>query len=136
VTLPVVLLGAAALARPGPPILRVVLVPAAAALTLAAVLAFAGNLQFERARNALAAGNSAQAAAAARRALRFAPYSADAWALIGDATHDPAAYRRALARDPNDWSLWARLSLVERGEPRRHAVREAARLNPLGPNGP
>ncbi len=136
VTLPVVLLGAAALARPGPPMTRTALVPAAAAITLAAVLAFAGTLQVERARNALAVGDGMDAAAAARRALRFAPYSPDAWRLIGDATQDPAAYRRAIARDPNDWSLWASLALVERGESRRHALREAARLDPLGPTGP
>jgi|tagenome__1003787_1003787.scaffolds.fasta_scaffold20983872_1 hypothetical protein len=136
VTLPVVLLGAAALARPGPPLTRAALVPAAAGITLAAVLAFAGNLELERARTALAAGNGTAAAADARRALRFAPYSAAAWSVIGDATRDPAAYRRAIARDPTDWSLWASLALLERGEPRRHALREAARLNPLGPTGP
>ena len=137
VTLPVVLLGAAALARPGPPLPRAVLVPAAAVTLLAAVLALAGNLQLERARDALAAGDAERAAADAHRALRFAPYSAQAWGVIGDATRDPVAYRRALARDPNDWSLWERLSLVERGESRRRAEREAARLNPLGPtNGP
>jgi hypothetical protein len=136
VTLPFVLVGAAALARPGPPLTRIAVVPAAAAITLAAVLAFAGNLQLERARTALAAGARADAAADARRALRFAPYSADAWSVIGDATQEPAAYRRAIARDPNDWSLWARLALVERGESRRRALREAARLNPLGPTGP
>jgi O-Antigen ligase len=125
VTLPVVLLGAAALARPGPRLSRTVLVPVAAVTLLAAVLALAGNLQLERARNALAAGDDARAAADARRALRFAPYSAQAWGVIGGATHDAAAYRRALARDSNDWTLWARLSLVER--------RGRSRLNPLGP---
>ena len=51
--------------------------------------------------------------------------------MIGDAESSPAAYRRALALDPNDWSLWLRLANVSKGEPRRLALREAARLNPL-----
>ena len=66
-----------------------------------------------------------EAHSASRRSLRLRG------AVIGDAESSPAAYRRALALDPNDWSLWARLASVSKGEPRRLALREAARLNPL-----
>jgi Flp pilus assembly protein TadD len=100
-------------------------VPALATLVLASILALAGNAAIE-------AGNATQA-------VRFAPYSAQAWQLLGDtrrANGDlsgaAAAYRRATRLDPNDWRAWVSLAGVERGEPRRSALAEAARLNPLG----
>ena len=43
-----------------------------------------------------------------------------------------APYRPATDLDPNDWTAWSSLAAVERGEPRRSALAEAARLNPLG----
>jgi hypothetical protein len=128
VTAPVVALAAAAAVhadrREGLVRARVV-VPALAALTVASVLALAGNAAIE-------AGNGAQA-------TRLAPYSAQAWKLLGDVRRTNgdrpgavAAYRHATRLDPNDWSTWAALASVERGEPRRSASAEAARLNPLG----
>jgi hypothetical protein len=127
VTAPVILVGAAAAvhadAREGFVRARVV-VPALAAVTLASILALAGNAAIE-------AGNAPQA-------VRFAPYSTEAWMLVGDtrrASGDvsgaAAAYRHAARLDPNDWSVWVALASVERGEPRRSALAEAARLNPL-----
>jgi hypothetical protein len=106
-------------------------VSALAALTAAALLAYAGTARLTAAQDALRAGDPARAAADARSALRFAPFSADAWRAIGDAESSAAAYRRALALDENDWSLWLRLAAVTRGEPHRLALREAMRLNPL-----
>jgi hypothetical protein len=107
-----------------------------ACLTAASVLAWAGASKLAEARDALRSGEASRAVAAAHDALRFAPYSADAWAVIGDAERSADAYHRALALDPSDWSLWLRLARVTSGEPRRLALREAARLNPLGvPNG-
>jgi hypothetical protein len=128
VTAPVILLGAAAAVhadvRGGFARARVV-VPALAALTLASILALAGNAAIE-------ARNAAQA-------VRFAPYSTQAWMLVGDTRRGSgdvsgaaAAYRHAARLDPNDWSVWVALASVERGEPRRSALTEAARLNPLG----
>ncbi|MCW2977640.1 MAG: hypothetical protein JWM06_2921 [Actinomycetia bacterium] len=100
-------------------------VPVLAALTAAGVLALAGNA-------ALSQGN-------AQRALQFAPYSAQAWKLLGEsrrANGDIAgavrAYRRAVELDPNDWSAWRSLAGLLKGEPRRSALAEAARLNPFG----
>jgi hypothetical protein len=128
VTAPVIALGAAAAvhvdARSGLVRARAA-VPLLVALTFAAVLALAGNAAIE-------AGNGA-------RAVQLAPYSGEAWKLLGDtrrASGDrpgaAAAYRHATRLDPNDWSAWLALASVERGEPRRSALAEAARLNPLG----
>jgi len=100
-------------------------VPALVALTVAGVLALAGS-------SALRAGDP-------QRALRFAPYSSDAWLALaesrhasGDAAGAVRAYRRAVELDPNDWRAWNELAGVSNGEPRRLALAKAARLNPFG----
>ncbi|MDX6468034.1 MAG: Tetratricopeptide repeat, partial [Gaiellaceae bacterium] len=127
VTAPAIALGAAAAvhvdARESFVRTRVI-VPALAALMIASIAALAGNAAID-ARNA-------------SQAVRFAPYSADAWMLLGDtrrASGDDAAaasaYRHATRLDPNDWRAWTALAAVEQGEPRRSALAEAARLNPL-----
>jgi O-antigen ligase/polysaccharide polymerase Wzy-like membrane protein len=134
VTVPMVLVAAAACVRASPPqpsAPRSILVPSLAVVTAAALLAYAGAARLGRAEDALRAGNDVRAASAARAALRVAPFSADAWGVIGAAESSAAAYRRAIDLDRNDWSLWLRLANVSKGEPRRLALREAARLNPL-----
>jgi hypothetical protein len=136
VTVPAVLLGAVAVSAPRPRRSTVPAVPVLIGLIAATVLAYAGNVRLASARAALSSGDDARAAADAHAALRFAPYSADAWEVIGDALQSAAAYRRGIALDRNDWSLWHQLAAVTRGEPHRLAVREAARLNPLGPSEP
>src|SRR6185437_14720221 len=100
-------------------------VPAFAALTVAAVLALAGS-------SALDSGDP-------QRALRFAPYSSEAWQALaeqrrarGDTAGAIRAYMRAVDLDPNDWSAWNELAEISKGTPRRLALAEAARLNPLG----
>ncbi|HZR94599.1 MAG TPA: O-antigen ligase family protein [Gaiellaceae bacterium] len=135
-TAPVLVVGAAAAAGRGYRLPRAVLAPALAVLTAAGALAYAGATKIAAADDALLRGDAPAAVAAARDALRFAPYDPHPWVVIGDATADAAAYRKAIELDPNDWSLWQRLAARETGESRRRALREAARLNPLGASAP
>jgi tetratricopeptide (TPR) repeat protein len=102
------------------------------------VLALAGNERLASAQNAEAAGRFPAAVADARDALRFAPWSADAWRVIGeslrvqgDRAGAAAAFRSSTRLDANEWETWAELAAVSTGEPRRAAEAEAARLNPL-----
>ncbi len=145
VTLPAVVLGATAAvqaASPGPPLgtrtrrLATVLLTA---FTAAAILALAGSSRLAAARAAEAAGRFDAAVADAHAALRYAPWSADAWRIIGESRRAAgdragarAAFRSAIALDRNEWQIWAELAEVSTGEPRRAAEAEAARLNPLG----
>jgi Tetratricopeptide repeat len=144
VTLPLVVLGASAAVHASPARglfstrLRSASLAAVGALTAAGILAFAGNVRLSAAHDAEAAGRFAAAASRARHALRLAPWSAEAWLVVarsrrelGDRAGARAAYRSALARDPNDWQAWAELATVTTGAPRRLALAEAARLNPL-----
>jgi len=134
VTVPAIVLAASAAAHTSPgrrAAPRAALVPAFGALAVAGLLAYAGHARLEDARDALGRGDGARAASLARQSLRFAPYSADAWNLIGDAGSDAAAYRRAADLDPNDWYPWQRIAALSTGPARRHAMREAARLNPF-----
>jgi tetratricopeptide (TPR) repeat protein len=146
VTLPAVLLGAAAAVHADPERGRLRARPrraaavALAGLTAAALLALAGSSHLAAASTAEAAGRFDAAVAEARGALRYAPWSADAWRVIGEsrlAQGDRAgardAFQSAVRLDPNDWQAWAELAgTSSTGEPRRAAEAEAARLNPLG----
>ena len=41
------------------------------------------------------------------------------------------SFRKAIEKDPRDWTLWYELALASRGAERRAAFAEASRLNPL-----
>ena len=133
VTVPALLVAALAVAparaRPAP--LRAV-VPVAAAIGVAALLAYAGNAKLAAAQTAARSGDFTRAAAEARAARRWMPYSPQPWLVLGDVTHDANAYRRATELDPADWLLWQRLAGVAHGQLRRLAEAKAAQLNPLG----
>jgi O-antigen ligase/polysaccharide polymerase Wzy-like membrane protein len=135
VTVPTVVLAALVVSTPSLRRSRS-FVPLLVLLPAAGILAYAGNARLASARSALQQGDRARAAATARSALRFAPYSADAWEVIGDAGGGTAAYRRGLALDPNDWVLWSKLAAASTGKSHRLALREAVRLNPKGSSEP
>jgi hypothetical protein len=133
VTVPAILLAtlATTAAAPRPAPLRAV-VPAGAAVAAAALLAYAGNAKLADAQAAARRGDVRSAVANANAARRWQPYSPQPWLVLGDVTHDVAAYRRATELDPADWLLWQRLAGVAQGRLRRLAETKAAQLNPLG----
>jgi O-antigen ligase len=99
----------------------------------------AGNAALEHARVALRAGAYAEVRHDAQAALRFAPWSTEAWRLLGEgasARGDRLAaqedFAHGIARDPNSWALWRGLAQVSRGAAARGAAARAAALNPLG----
>jgi hypothetical protein len=132
VTVPAIVVAALAVTdvRPRPLRARVV-IPVAAALAVAGLLAYAGNSRLSAAQAAAQRGDFVTAESDARAALRWQPYSPQPWLVIGDVTHDAGAYRRAVALDPADWLLWQRLASVESGRLRRLAEARAAQLNPF-----
>ena len=99
----------------------------------------AGNAALERARVALRVGAFAEVRDDSRAALRWAPWSTEAWRLRGEAARArgdrPAArehFAHGIARDPNSWALWRGLAQESRGAAARGAAARAAALNPLG----
>ena len=115
----------------------------AAALTLAAaaVVGLVGNGAIGASATASADGRFADAEAEARRAARWAPWSADPWRWLAEsqlARGDDAAaresFRRALAKDPENWELWFGLARASLGAERARALDRAERLNPLSPD--
>jgi hypothetical protein len=136
VTAPALVLAALAVADRAPARLPLrALAPVSAAVAAAALLAYAGSSRLTAAQDAAQAGRFAAAESEARAAHRWLPYSPDPWAVLGDVTHNAAYYRRAVALDPADWSLWQRLAAVSSGKLRRLAETKAAQLNPLGASG-
>ncbi|HEY7708116.1 MAG TPA: O-antigen ligase family protein [Gaiellaceae bacterium] len=79
-----------------------------------------------------------EAAAEARKAQDWAPWSSEPWQRLGEAQlgqGDLAGARdsfgKAIDKEPGDWLLWLRLAEASTGAAREEALREAERLNPL-----
>ena len=103
-----------------------------------AILTALGNVPLGRARDALASSDYALAKAEARRARRWAPWSAEPLRILGEAQLNDGesqaardSLRRALKKEPINWELWVDLALVTSGPERKAAIRRAAQLNPL-----
>jgi O-Antigen ligase len=148
VTLAALFIGAALLVAARRPAARA-MKPRARLLVLAGVLALAafsfvglrGNQAIAAAEHARGGGGDLAALVAdSRRASRWAPWSARPWQLRGEAELEQhrlraarVDLRTAASKDPADWSIWLSLALASDGRERRHALAEAARLNPLHP---
>jgi O-Antigen ligase len=117
--------------------------PAIALTLLLAGLAYVGlrgNSAIAASEAAANRSNWAAATADARAAIDWAPWSSRAWQLLGEVEiqqHKLGAarmsLRKAVEKDPADWSLWLDLAIASTGRERRDAVAEAAKLNPLSP---
>ncbi len=108
-------------------------------LAVIALVGLVGNSALATSRQA-ASGRPSDAAAEARKAQRWAPWSAEPWQALGEAQRargNPAAarrsYREALERDSRNWRLWYELALITDGNEQARALARAARLNPLSP---
>jgi hypothetical protein len=104
------------------------------------LLGLLGNAAVSASSKSTDAGHFARAESQARRATRFAPWSAEPWRRLGEAqavAGDQAAartsFRKAIAKDRRDWTLWFELAGASRGAERERALAEASRLNPLSP---
>jgi hypothetical protein len=113
------------------------LLATACAVGVAALFGLLGNRALARGVAAIHAKNYRAAVAATKDAHRWAPWSSAPWgqlALIREFQNDlPGArsgYRRAVAKDPNNWELWLALVGVSRGADRTRALARLAVLNP------
>jgi hypothetical protein len=104
-----------------------------------AFVAYVGNSALAVASDAAAEGRYERAAADARRATRWTPWASDAWETLaeaqlarGDQAAARASFRKAIAKDPDDWNLWYGLARASEGGERTAALQHARRLNPRG----
>jgi O-antigen ligase len=146
VTLVALVTGAALVAaarshRPRPPAawLRGGLAAGALAIAALSLVVLVGNLKLARAQHAAADKNWAKAAAEARSAADWAPWSARPLKVLGEVRlHEgrtrPAAatFREALDKDPHNSDLWYDLYLATEGTVADRAFATAVRLNPYG----
>jgi tetratricopeptide (TPR) repeat protein len=114
--------------------------------SVAPVIAFAfvgliGNSAIAASDRAVSARDLGRAEDEARKAIRWAPWSATAWGRLADVHYERGdlasarvALRRAIEKDSRDWTIWFDLGSVSTGRDQRRAYAEAARLNPLGQN--
>jgi hypothetical protein len=150
VTLAALLCGSALLIsrrqdRPLPAALRSAWRFAALGLTIVLAALFFVLLRGNRAIAAAEGASSHQdwnvAAANAQTATDWAPWSSQAWQLLGEVQQAQGklgaarvSLRAAVRRDPSDWTIWFDLATVTTGRERAHAIAYAARLNPLDPD--
>jgi Flp pilus assembly protein TadD len=109
-----------------------------AALIGLVLLGLLGNSAISASSKSTEAGNFARAESQARRATNFAPWSAEPWRRLGEAqlvagnlVAARESFRKAIAKDRRDWTLWFELAEASRGAQRQSALAEASRLNPL-----
>jgi hypothetical protein len=114
------------------------LVAAALAIAVVGTLGLVENRSLVQSADHAQRGDYKQALALARRARWLAPWSSDPWSQIAGIRIEQGrridavdAYRHAVAKDPDDWTLWLGLAAQSRGAERAKAV---ARLRVLAPS--
>jgi tetratricopeptide (TPR) repeat protein len=125
-------------ARPLRPKVRTTALGGAAVLVAFVLLGLLGNSAISASSKSANAGHFSRAESQARRAMKFAPWSAEPWRRLGEAqvlAGKPAAaresFRTAITKDGRDWTLWFQLAEASSGRDRQRALAEASRLNPL-----
>src|SRR5581483_7652251 len=113
------------------------------ALGAFAAMALVGNRALDSGNSAAAAGNWSKAAADARTARTWLPWSSEPWRLLGDANFGQgdfqaaaSDYRHAISLDPRNWELWFDLGYSTSGSESNTAFARAAALDPRNPDIP
>jgi O-Antigen ligase len=119
---------------------RYALAAPAVAIALFSSVGLLGNMPAASAGKAIRASNWADAKSAARKEIRWAPWSADGWRRLGQSevgSNQVAAgvrdLRRAVRKDPENWDRWFDLALATTGAEQRRALERALALNPHSP---
>jgi O-Antigen ligase len=109
----------------------------------AAVVAFVGligNLALAKVEDAIPNGHQKEALAQAKKAHRWAPWSAEALRDLGEArilngqkAAGLADLRSAAAKDPGDWQTWFDIASTTSGTEQTDAIRRVEALNPQSP---
>lgn len=120
--------------------IRVSALALALALGAFVVVGLVANTATSSASNAANAGDWGRVETKTQTARRWAPWSATPLLLQAEAqlaAHRLAAarrdFRRAVAKDPHDWTLWFGLAQVSDGRAARRALAQARKLNPRSP---
>jgi hypothetical protein len=123
-----------------PPAVRLVTLVGILALVFVALDGLIGNGALAASERASASQRWRQSASSARTAIRWLPWSGEAWRRLGVAQGKEgqvaaarASLRKAIAKSPEEWSPWVTLMRLSTGRAQRLALREAARLNPRDP---
>jgi O-antigen ligase len=119
---------------------RAAAVAAVVALSGLALVGLVGNSALAASGEAASSEDYDTAEVEARKAIRWAPWSSQPWQALaeahvgqGDFAAARESFRKAIAKDEQDWSLWLDLALVSEGAERERALARAAELNPLSP---
>ncbi|HEU0193456.1 MAG TPA: O-antigen ligase family protein, partial [Gaiellales bacterium] len=122
---------------------RVIVVGGALVLAVGSLALLRGNLAISQSQQAASSYEWRSARTSAQTAVEWEPWSADAWMALGEAWvgldrpgKAARAFRHAVRRDPGDWQTWYDLSIATSGREGRHALAEAYRLDPRGPEPP
>ena len=119
---------------------RAATVAGAAALAVVGFVGLIGNGALDASARAASSERWRQSVSEARKAVRWLPWSAEAWRRLaiaqsseGDLAAARASLRRAIAKSPDEWRPWVSLMRLSTGRAQRQALRQAARLNPRDP---
>jgi cytochrome c-type biogenesis protein CcmH/NrfG len=120
-----------------PPPVRAVTVAAVVVVGVVGAIGLLGNRALSASSDAAARHDYSAAVSQARRARTLAPWSSQPWLQLanirlqqGRSREAVEAYRRALAKDPDDWTIWVGLAGITTGAEHAHAL---GRLRVLAP---
>ena len=107
---------------------------------MVAFVGLIGNIALARSEQALLADKGKVVVSEAKRAHRWAPWSAQALRdlgdgnfLVGNKRAGLADLQRAVRKDPGDWETWYDLAAATSGPVHARAVARVRALNPAAP---